>query len=447
MNQPHKRISLTPLERLLSAFTKIHAGEGISVSYFFANAFLLLFVYYLLKPVRDALVLTEGGAELRSYALAIQAILLMAAIPLYSYLFHGMQRLTLLRSIILFFSANLVVFFALGMAHINVGVAFFIWLGIISVTLVAEFWAFSADVFNVAAGHRLFALIAAGSSLGSLLGSQVSKMLFSHIGAYGLMLVAAVCLALTALLCGHAERTVPERSRCQPEDASHTAKRASLLEGFSIVLNDRYLLLVGVFVLLLNCINSTGEFILAKIIVAQAEAAISANPALIKSEIIGTTYGNYYFWVNLLTVLAQFLLVRRMWQLVGIPGALLTAPIIAIAGYGLISFMPTFTLVYLYKILENSTDYSIQSTTRHALFLPVSHSKKFQGKTCIDTLIWRLGDLIQALVVYVGLNVFGFGITHFAVVNFVLSIAWLLAVIAIGVLYKRTTKLPAKLVE
>jgi AAA family ATP:ADP antiporter len=437
MSQNTGRSALTSLEKVLAAVARIHPGEGVSVALFFLGAFLLLFVYYLLKPVRDALILTQGTPELRSYALAIQAILLVASLPLYNRMFHRMHRLSLLRAIILFFAANLLVFFGLGLAQFNVGLAFFVWLGIISLTLVAEFWAFSADVFNVAAGHRLFALIAAGASLGSLAGAEAAKLLFSLLGPYGLMCLAAAALGLSAYLLGPAERSVPAGSRTSPDQDHAPKETTSTLKGLRVVLRDRYLLLIAAFVLLLNCINSTGEFILAQAIVEQANAALSLDPALNKNHYIGTLYGNYYFWVNLISLGVQLLLVRRLWQLVGIPATLAIAPLIAVIGYGMVCFLPVFSLIYLYKIAENSTDYSVQSTTRHTLFLPLSRAKKYNGKTFIETLVWRLGDLIQALLVYVGLNVFGFGIAHFAIVNFILSLLWLVVALAIGMHYKQ----------
>jgi AAA family ATP:ADP antiporter len=84
------------------------------------------------------------------------------------------------------------------------------------------------------------------------------------------------------------------------------------------------------------------------------------------------------------------------------------------------------------KIAENATDYSLMNTTRQALFLPVDRDAKYEGKTAIDTFFWRLGDLIQAGVVFVGLNVLGWKPPAFATVNLVLALAWIALAVAIG---------------
>ena len=52
------------LERLLSLFADVRAGEGAGAVLLTLNVFLLLAGYYLLKPARDGLILTEGTPEI-----------------------------------------------------------------------------------------------------------------------------------------------------------------------------------------------------------------------------------------------------------------------------------------------------------------------------------------------------------------------------------------------
>ena len=135
----------------------------------------------------------------------------------------------------------------------------------------------------------------------------------------------------------------------------------------------------------------------------------------------------------------QLFLVARIYRTVGIRGALLIHPAVVAVGYGLLAvspllagFVPIFTIVRLVKIAENATDYSLMNTTRQALFLPVDRDSKYEGKTAIDTFFWRFGDLIQAGVVYVGLNWFGWTAPTFAALNLVLALVWIGLAVAIG---------------
>ena len=60
-------------DRFLSLFTEVQNGEGIGALLLGAYVYLLLEAYYILKTVREALILSEGGAELKAYSSAAQA--------------------------------------------------------------------------------------------------------------------------------------------------------------------------------------------------------------------------------------------------------------------------------------------------------------------------------------------------------------------------------------
>ena len=70
-----------PLDRALRPFADVHAGEGATLLLLALNLFLLLACYYFIKPVREALILSGEGAEVKSYASAGQALLLLALVP------------------------------------------------------------------------------------------------------------------------------------------------------------------------------------------------------------------------------------------------------------------------------------------------------------------------------------------------------------------------------
>ena len=120
----------------------------------------------------------------------------------------------------------------------------------------------------------------------------------------------------------------------------------------------------------------------------------------------------------------------RLFKLIGVRGALFILPILALGSYGMITVLPIVAVVGLAKILENSTDYSIQQTTRHALFLPTSREAKYNAKQAIESFFWRAGDLLQAGVVFIGASL-AFTVSQFAAVNVVLVLIWLGIAVAI----------------
>ena len=140
------------LDRSLSLITEVRAGEGTSALLLAANVFCLLAFYSVLKVVRESLILSEGGAEVKSYSAAGQALLLLAIVPAYGAVASRVNRLRLVCGVTLFFASHLVIFYLLGAAGVRVGVAFFLWIGIFNLVVIAQFWAFANDLYGTERG-------------------------------------------------------------------------------------------------------------------------------------------------------------------------------------------------------------------------------------------------------------------------------------------------------
>ena len=110
------------LERFLNIFTEVRPGEATSALLLALNIFLILTAYYVLKPVREALILAGGGAEIKSYAAAGQALLLLAAVPLYGWIASRVPRRVLINGVTLFFAGCLLVFYGLAQLQVPLGV-------------------------------------------------------------------------------------------------------------------------------------------------------------------------------------------------------------------------------------------------------------------------------------------------------------------------------------
>jgi AAA family ATP:ADP antiporter len=427
------------LDRALSIVTDVHGGEGVGALLLAANIFFLLAFYSVLKIIRDALILSEGGAELGSYAAAGQALVLLAVVPLYGAVASRVNRVQLITGVTLFFAANLLVFWLLGTAGVRIGIPFYIWAGVFNVVVIAQLWAFANDLYTNERGKRLFPLINFGASMGAVAGAGVATLGFADIGAFTLMLLAAGGLALSVVL----TRIINRREQVAARDAAGQAATRPLgrAGGFQLVLAQRYLLLIALMIVVLNMVNTLGGFLLNTLIRQEALQVVApgATNATVLSDTqltamraaVGTMSGTVQTSVNIVAFLFGAFLVSRVLKLIGVRGALFILPLVALGSYSLIALVPIFSIVRLAKILENSTDYSIQNTARHALFLPTSREAKFKAKQAIDTFFWRFGDMLQAGVVFVGLQ-FSLGVTGFALVNVTLVLVWLGLVAAIA---------------
>ena len=193
--------------------------------------------------------------------------------------------------------------------------------------------------------------------------------------------------------------------------------------------------------MLLNWVNTTGEFILGKTVERAAAEAISQAAAgtLTHQQFVRDFYSSFYLVVNLVGLFVQLFLVSRIIKSVGIRFALLILPAIAFAGYMLLAFIPILGVVRWAKTAENATDYSLNNTVRHALFLPTTREEKYKGKQVIDGFFWRAGDVLSALLVFVGTSFLLFEPKHFAMFNLALVSVWLGLAYLVGRRHARLT--------
>src|SRR3954471_10306435 len=123
------------LDRALRPFADVRAGEGGTALLLATNVFLLLTAYYVIKPVREALILSGEGAAVKSYVAAGQAVLLLGLVPAYGALADRLPRRRLLNAVTAFFVVCLVAFYALTRAKAPVAVVFFLWVGIFNLMI------------------------------------------------------------------------------------------------------------------------------------------------------------------------------------------------------------------------------------------------------------------------------------------------------------------------
>ncbi|RPI54207.1 MAG: hypothetical protein EHM55_11500 [Acidobacteria bacterium] len=416
-NQPSEK---SWLDRTLSIFADVRAGEGATAALMLANIFLLLVCYSVIKTVREPLILLGGGAEVRSYAAAGQALLLMGFVPVYSWFATRVDRAKLLVGVTVFFIACVELFaLAVSAGVPYVGVAFFIWVGIFNVSLVAQFWSFANDIYSKEAGARVFPIIVIGMTAGAPLGSFIAGHLFRSGVTPNLILHISAALLLVSVLVYLWINARHEDRAGAPEETMSAAG------GFKLVLASPYLRLIAALVVLLNVVNTTGEYVVARLLTIHVNELAAADAAFNKQAYIGSFTGDYQFWVNVLAFLLQAFVSSRLIKYRGLRAALLALPLVALGGYAIIAAGVGLSVVRWIKTAENATDYSIMNTARQLLWLPTSREEKYKAKQAIDAFFMRGGDLLSAVVVYVGSGMLQLTVEQFAIANIVLTLIWI----------------------
>ena len=435
--------SKSPLERFLGVFTEVKAGEGTTVLLMTLCTFLILMSYYLLKPVREGLILSlKGGAEEKIYASVVQTFLLIGTVQIYSFLASRLDRRRLINWVTIFFALCLAGFYLLGKAHVNIALVFFLWVGLFNLIIVSQFWSFANDLYTVGEGQRLFPVIAFGSSSGAVLGSYVAELLLGPIGVFELLLVAGGILILSLTITNYVDHREKERMKALTEAKEKKVEEPLGKEGgFKLVFKNKYLLLIALMILFLNLVKTTGEYLLSRTVVESASKLIAEHAPGIasKEEYIGKFYAGFFKAVNILGLLAQLFLVSRFIKYLKIRGSLLIYPIVAFFSYGLMAFYPILSMIRKAKVAENATDYSLGNTVKNALFLPLSREDKYKGKQAIDTFFVRLGDVVSAGIVFVGTNWIILSSQQFAISNIVFSGVCFVLALLVGNEYQRRT--------
>jgi len=243
------------------------------------------------------------------------------------------------------------------------------------------------------------------------------------VGTSRLLVGGAVVLVFCVLLARLADRVTVRGAKSKQVDEQKLEDGPT---GFRMLLSDRYLGLIALLVLVLNVVNTSGEYLFGKYVVDAATAAYGADAAgqAAREQFISETYSSYFGYVNLIGFLLQMFVVSRVFKVLGVARALFIHPIVALVGYiGMVS-APSFEFIRWLKIADNSIDYSLGNTTKQALWLPTSREAKYKAKQAVDSFFQRAGDVLQAGIVYSG-ELTALSIGGFAALNIIFVAGWL----------------------
>jgi ATP:ADP antiporter, AAA family len=267
-------------------------------------------------------------------------------------------------------------------------------------------------------------LIGLGSSLGAWVGSMRAGQLVENAGPSRLLLGGGIAVVVCVLLMRVADRITSRESKTQSKMAGE--KLAAGPSGFRMILSDRYLMLIAGLVLLLNVVNTSGEYLFGRYVVETANTmyGAGADGEQARQRFIAETYGSYFGYITLVGFLLQAFVVSRVFKFIGVGRALFIHPIVALSSYLLMLRAPSLEALRVLKIADNSINYSLGNTTMQALWLPTSRETKYKAKQAVDSFCVRAGDLLQAGVVYTG-ELTALTVGGFAAVNVLFALGWL----------------------
>ncbi len=407
----------------LARLADLRPGERATLGWSLLLVFSLLASYYVIRPIRDEMGVL-GGVENLQWLFSGTLVAMLALNPAFSALVRRLPRERFVPLVYLFFAGNLVAF-AIAFetttaAHEPwIGRIFFVWTSVFNLFVVSLFWALMVDVFDSEQGKRLFGLLAAGATLGAIVGSSSTASLVGTLGT-GRLLLASAALLLVACACVLA---VSRRSTKAAAATNHGPQDSrsddapiggSAWAGLAHVLRSPYLLAICGYMMLFSITSTLLYFLQAEIVSQQFHDRAARTRFFASLDLA----------VNASTLLVQVLVTGRVLRRFGVARTASVLPALSIVGFGALAFAPGVAVLVGAQLARRVLNFGLARPTRELLFTVLSREDKYKAKNAIDTVVYRAGDQVGSWS-YAALAGAGLGTTGIALVAVPLSFAWL----------------------
>ena len=419
------------LTRLLNLSTRIEPHERRAVALAFLCNFMMLGSYYILKPVRDTTA-TVFGADQLQYLFTGTFIGTLIASPLYTWVAARVTIRRLLPGVFWLWVLNIALFewlFHRSPDSRDVAAAYYWWFSVANLFMISVFWSLMADVFAAPQATRLFALIAAGGSIGSIAGPLVTRFGVHSLGLGGLLSVAAAGFALVIVLV-HLLMREKDRLRASGAEAQHTTLDHELpgnpFAGFGEVLKSSFSRNQAAFMVLMTWVATVAYFFQTDII-AQRFSAVEAR-AVAVSDIA--------LFVNVASAIVLTFGLGRFVTRFGVTAGLLLNPIIMVVAFVALALSPTLLMIQALQVARQVGQYAIARPSREICFTVVEQGSRYKTKNVIDVVAYRLGDVVSAWIL-TALRAAGFRLYGATGAGVVFSVLWGGAALMLGRRYER----------
>lgn len=424
MTDPEASARRGVLARCMHALSRIEPNEIRATFASFGFVFILMAAYYILKPVRDAMASDWSDAQV-SWLWTINLFVTLGVNFLYS-LALSVARLKIVVPALYGLFALSFVGFAFGSDRVGdvelMHKAFYVWISVFSLFHVSVFWSFMADLYNKEQARRLFGFIATGASVGGLVGPLVPVFLAGAVSNNGLMLIAAAMLVLVIPTIGWLERL--KVTELHNADSAGAPARQRLggnpFAGFTLLLKSPFMLGIAVFLFFYTSLGSFIYFELKNLL------------APYDSETRTQIQSGINWAINALTILTAVLATGRLSTRFGMSVTLALIPVMMVGGLLAVSVIASVWIVVFAQVALKAGNYAITRPGREMLFTLVDRETRFKTKPVIDTLVYRVGDSLNAWSFTALSSGLGLGMSALAVIGAAIAAAWAVVGVVLG---------------
>ncbi len=401
------------LEQLRDTFFDIRAHEwpkALGLSLYF---FLVIAIFWVLKPIKRGLLIgyfgdhpihlagwVLSGAQAEQLGKILNMLVAFAVVGIFTWLVRRFVRHHLIAIFCAVFG-GLFLFFGTVINHIETlgqaGVwSFYVTGDIWTTVMVASFWAFANDLSTGDQAERLYGIVGLGGVVGGFVGSTVVTGLVQQMGRAPLVYACLVPTAAIAALAGWIHRREaaadPDGAAnkpCCPDGEEVVEEDNAFLEGAKLVFQSKYLLGIAAVLGLYEMVSNIVDFQLAMLV----EERITADAER------DAFFGGVGQATSLVSIGVQLFLTSFVMKRYSVKVALLFLPMAILAGTMGFVVLPTLALVGFMSVSDNALNYSINQSAKETLYTPTTQDEKYKAKSFIDMFVQR-----AAKVASVGLN-------------------------------------------
>jgi AAA family ATP:ADP antiporter len=404
------------MSRLLKTIAGVEAHEIRAVLIAFVYFFFLMASYFILRPLRDTMGTVYGVDRLQELFTGTFVVSLIVA-PVFAGLASRLRLSSLLPWVYGFIALTMLGFYGLFRAEPNarwVAAAFYVWLSTFNLLTISVFWSLMADIFSSPQAKRLFGVIAAGGTVGTIAAPAFVTFFVEEVGTDNLLLISAAGFFITALMVRALEAEKRKFAVTEPLAQKTTLDRnlaGNPFDGFTLLFKSPYLLMIALFLLLMTTISTVIYFQLGDVISKEFATRAARTQA----------YATIDLATNSLAVLVQLFGTGRFLKRFGVTAGLLLNPLIMVVAFLAVAFSPVLLVLGSIQVLRRFAEYAVAKPSREVLFTVVDQQAKYKAKNVIDTVVYRFGDFTSA---WLSAAILPFGVVGLAVAGVVISAIW-----------------------
>ena len=301
---------------------------------------------------------------------------------------------------------------------------FYVWVSFFALFHISVFWSFTSDIYSRDQAARLFGLFGAGASIGAITGPAITVLLAERVGVYNLLLIAALMLLLVLPMILFLERRRSADHKPSP-DGENGVIGGDLLGGFADFLSHRFLLGIGLFILLYTLMSTFVYFELKNVMADLERAARSQY------------WGTMDLAVNTLAIVTALFATGRLATRYGLAVTLALVPVIMVFGWLAVALAPGLAILVALQIVRRAGNYAITKPGREMLFTGVERATRFKTKPVIDIVVYRGGDVAAGWTYTALAQGVGLGLGAIALAAAAIALAWALVGLYLGNYHER----------